>query len=58
MKPPPLLRMQKKAYRRGNGGNSAPAVLEDVKPRVVRDRLDRLSEVQAIQQRSHGKELQ
>jgi len=43
--------MQKKAYRRGNGGNSAPALLEDVKPRVVRDRLDRLSEVQAIQQR-------
>ena len=58
LKPPPLLRMQKKAYRRGNGGNSAPALLEDVKPRVVRDRLDRLSEVQAIQQRSHGKELQ
>lgn len=36
------LRMQKKAYRRANGGSAAPTIQDDVRPRLVQREREEL----------------
>ena len=51
-----FLRMQKKAYRRANGGSAAPTIQDDVRPRLVqREREELRVLAQRLRRQAMGK---